>query len=497
MVQTLKKHWIFLSLLVLYLFFTLSLVGTKDLWGDELWVISSITRHSFYQMLFPVAGAHLQLTPPLYLIAVRAIVAVFPANETSLRAVSLIFGIMSLVLVYTLCLKLFKSTWAAGFASGLFMLCPEIINYSMETKAYIVDVFFFLLFIYLAERYISKPSWKTCLPIAIVTPLSFGFSFVSIISFTVVFLVMSIDFLWDKKTQQRALEIGLVTLSGLVSFAIVYLLFIKTPSHSELLLGFWQNRFIAGSSLGPLILSVTYSTWSLFQYFFADLGGSVITAISICLFFFGLLMAWTHNQKRLALYISLPFIIAIMLAVLKKYPYGNRVDLFLLLSIIFAVTYGIQALFEIIKPKRETILILASMGLVLVCFQMTIFARNGSYYRNQVRTLFDYYRKNLDHDDYTFVNYRAASDFRYYCADCASKNVIVTTSPKGNIGGYTLTLEKDIDAVPTDSRWWFFFARQLYSPQETAEILSTITSQCTIEKQIVDYNAVLYLATCR
>lgn len=141
--------------------------GARALWHDEASTALDIIHMSFEELLGPLRFSLVQ--PPGWLFAEKWLVAAWPDFDYSLRALSLVCGVGSLLIVARFgALALDEVT--ALVATGLFAISPPLIQYSSMAKPYAVDLFFAVLVMHLAWRAMSdarrKGLWTLALALA-------------------------------------------------------------------------------------------------------------------------------------------------------------------------------------------------------------------------------------------------------------------------------------------------------------------------------------------
>jgi hypothetical protein len=109
----------------------------RAFWRDELGLVQSLDTYSASALLGRLADT--QSAPPLWLLAVRAVTAVAGDGERTYRLVTLGSGCVLLVLVAVLGVRLVRFRWAATVPVILLATISELVFYTVQTKQYATD----------------------------------------------------------------------------------------------------------------------------------------------------------------------------------------------------------------------------------------------------------------------------------------------------------------------------------------------------------------------
>lgn len=135
-------------------------VSRPALWLDELAVVRGATSTP-WSALVDTSPRTTQLAPPLFLAALKGIIAVLGSGDLILRGVSLAFAILALVSALALGRELFGAGVLARLPPLLLSLAPLPLRYGSEVKPYIVDCATTLLGLWLALRCVRVRSGAT------------------------------------------------------------------------------------------------------------------------------------------------------------------------------------------------------------------------------------------------------------------------------------------------------------------------------------------------
>lgn len=141
--------------------------GARSLWHDEASTALDIIHMSSDELLGALKFRLVQ--PPGWLFVEKWLVSAWPDFDYSLRALSLLCGLASLI-VFGRFGALALDEVTALVATGLFAVSSPLIQYSAMAKPYVVDLFFAVLLMHLTWRAISDPPhrrlWTLALALA-------------------------------------------------------------------------------------------------------------------------------------------------------------------------------------------------------------------------------------------------------------------------------------------------------------------------------------------
>jgi len=132
-------------------------LGKLSLWWDEGFTAWASTLSSANIVRF----AQTDNQPPLYYLLIHYWQILFGNSEYALRALSALFGTLSLPIFYLLAKKVLKDSTAVALAVCLFAFSMKQIWYSREARAYEVASFFALVALYALVLFLEKRSLMT------------------------------------------------------------------------------------------------------------------------------------------------------------------------------------------------------------------------------------------------------------------------------------------------------------------------------------------------
>ena len=135
-------YWL-LIIFAFAVFFRVFNISHTSLWTDELATYWAATAPTVGETIDRVATTQGQ--SPLYFLLERFILDILPANEFSVRLLSLVASLISVYLMYSLGKLIFNDEKKALFASLLFAIHEVPIYYAQEARAYSLGIMFALL----------------------------------------------------------------------------------------------------------------------------------------------------------------------------------------------------------------------------------------------------------------------------------------------------------------------------------------------------------------
>ena len=124
-------------------------IGLRSLWLDEA-ITVNLAWSGIRDIILNRASTGIH--PPLYFILIRMWILIFGDSEVALRSFSAIFSVISIPFIYAFTKSIFDPATAV-ISSLLFALSPFQLYYSQEARMYPLLTFFFILSLYLLNRW--------------------------------------------------------------------------------------------------------------------------------------------------------------------------------------------------------------------------------------------------------------------------------------------------------------------------------------------------------
>ncbi len=328
----LNKYWILLSITVAGLLLRLYNLTSISLWHDEAFS-ALLIKYSWGEMIYRIG---LDVHPPMYYFFLRIWHYAFGDSLFSLRAMSVLFGVLTIIATYALIKKFFGSTKIALFAATLVAINPFQIQYVTEARMYTMGAFFAVLAAYLlahaltlTKNYyaVKAPAIKPTRNQMLLAYLAFTLS-ASILTYTHYYLLFTVAIL------------------GL--YGVIYL-FIN--------FGFQLKRYIwlALSGVGIGVLFLPWLEWFLYQYKQVGAGYWIppMNIWSIPSTLYDLLVRIEQPGKFLMVIVTL-FVLWVIIRVIRSYQQPEK---WLILGLFLAPFAGslLFALLAMLKGQNSSV----------------------------------------------------------------------------------------------------------------------------------------------
>ncbi|MBN1574048.1 MAG: glycosyltransferase family 39 protein [Deltaproteobacteria bacterium] len=386
----------------------------KSLWIDEAALALNIINRPFSGLI-----EHLdynQYAPLGFLFVEKAITLVFGNSEYSLRLFPLICGLISLPLFYSLSKKVLKKE-SVPVALIIFITTWSLLYYSVEAKQYACDVMATML-LYLALLYAEKKEYdlKTSLVLALLGSIMIWFSHPLIFVMAGAGTTLIIFSIWEREWKKLYAVIPIL-LFWLLSFAADYFSFstVKNEMDKKWLFGYWSIHF------APFPITSASDLMWYYEHFVSIfknklmLGMYPLSGFWIVFFLIGTFSLF-HRNKKLILFMIMPFFFTLAASALKLYPFYERLLLFLIPIPILLISEGIV---ETLKRCAKSRVATAIMALLLVTLLICSFVKKGNYLfipiqREEIRPVLNYMKAHWEPGDVIYTYHGAIHQFLYY-----------------------------------------------------------------------------------
>ena len=311
------------------------------LWGDEAALAMNFLDRDYAGLMQPL-GFH-QVAPLLFLWIELTAVKLLGFHEWSLRLFPLLCSVASLFLFHRMARLLLRGT-ALLLAVGTFAVTYSGLRYAAEMKPYGVDLMVSTLLLLLAVRWWRQPDdtrWLWAL-VALV-PLALGLSYPAVFLAGGVSLAVATVLLGTRSRRGWWVWTAYnLALAG--SFLAWYRLAIGTQAGAELnvMRSMWDETFPPRDSLLSLLIWLlrVHAGPLLAVPVGGDHWGSIATTL-LCLVAVGTLIH--KGRYRLLVLCSTPFVLNLLAAAMRRFPYGGHMRLAMHLMPLVCILIGIGA----------------------------------------------------------------------------------------------------------------------------------------------------------
>lgn len=384
-------------------------LSNRSLWGDEASLALNIVNRSYLELLQPLD--YNQAAPFGFLWIEKLAIQLFGHSEYSLRLFPLIAGIASLFLLYELGKKT-VSAIALPIALILFASLKEPLYYATEVKQYSSDVMVALL---LSLVLIPLRNQILTLPKII---LFGGLGILAIcLSHPAIFVLAGIEsanFLLTPAKRRKEILINRLPLYliWIIGFGLFYSLTLANAAKNQNLHNAWKSEYPQSAlDLGWLINSLK-------RFFNNPLGFEIIDEISLVVFIIGSII-FLRKNKQMFLVLMSPLFVTLVAAYLHKYPFRNRLILFLTPFFILIIAEGAAFLISQFSKQKK---LKTTAGIIIISLLILPPLILSSIFffvpetRHEIRPVIEYLQANQQPDDGIFLAGGSPDQFEYYAA---------------------------------------------------------------------------------
>lgn len=373
----------------------------QSLWVDE--VVTFLSSIGSVQRVVTQTEVNSNI-PPLYYLVVNAFLRL-GHNEAMLRLASVIFGSLSIPMLYVVVRPWFGQTTAL-LSAVVIAISPFHVWYSQEARPYALLLFLSLLSLWCLQQALAKPErrgWRIAFAISGAAVCYTHTVAIAFIGFAAAYVMLAVP-------RQQWREWGLVFGGiGLLVIPAIYRLVSLPPeaaasvgysfSPTHILYAFWS--FATGYSVGPTVADLHALDRQSIVLHYAMLIGPVLA-------FFGalaLLGAWriaTRDKtifRILALWFLFPMCFAVLGAVVTVHPFNVRYAILSFPPFIVLLVMGAQSLAAApLRAGAWAILVLLS------AFSLYSYFFDERYFREDNRAAGQYLEAHGSLDDLVIVN---------------------------------------------------------------------------------------------
>lgn len=368
-------------------------LSNRSLWFDEVALAFNLLDRSYLDLLD--ALDYNQAAPPLFLWVEKFAIETWGTHEYVWRFFPLLGGLLSLGLFYKVTQQ-FSKGWARLIAILLFSVQGYIAYFASETKPYSWDVAIaLLLFIALTAIDTLKPSPKKLYTAGVIGIVGIWISFPSI------FIMASVEGtnilklqpwkLSKKSLQEFCLRRIPLYSVWIASFSSLYFGIIRKTLSDTGLADSWADRY------PDSLIDIAWLVDSLGRFFYRPLGfPGPADGVAIVAFITGCILFY-RAAKLYLLYLISPFIVSLLAAFLHKYPFRERLILFLTPFALILLAEGIVFWLTRWKKKPRILGLISLIMAVTLIFMPLGRGLHGTIVPNSLH--FDHVRPTIEYID--------------------------------------------------------------------------------------------------
>lgn len=458
-------------------------LSNRSLWNDEAALALNIVNRSYLELLQPLD--YDQGAPIGFLFVEKLAVQLFGDSEYVLRLFPMLAAVISLFIFYALAKRCLQAQ-AVIIALALFCTLHIWLEYASEVKQYSSDVTLAVLSCLLFIDMDSKRlNFSRIATYGIVGAITIWFSHPAIFVLAGVGTSCFLISLFNNQ-KLKTLNLLIVYLIWLISFACFYLISLKDIATQEDLYKSWASRGTFPTSF----LDINWLFETFVEFFHKPLGfPDVFLGIAIFAFLGGGISLFYKSKATLLILLS-PIFVTFFAAYLHKYPFDGRLVLFL--TPFFTLLIG-EGAASIRRKTRYTSF--AKVGiLVLVLLLVPPIGTAGylifnPYLKQEIRPVISYVRNHQQAGDVIYVYQRAEYQFKYYANKFGyqEKDYILGIDDLDKQDGQGISEEEwqrytsDLDKLRGNKRVWILFSHVRSWAHESERITSYLD---TFGKQI-------------
>jgi hypothetical protein len=339
------------------------------LWSDEAGVmLNLVERHTYADLLRPLD--HLQVAPLGFLAAQFTAVQHGGTSEYTLRLFPLITGLAALLFFARLA-WLALPPLGAMCAVGVLTATHYVTRYSLDIKPYGTDLMVAAALLMLAVQWSRAARPRRWLVLLItVTPLALALSFPSVFVAGAIGIGL-LPILWRRRSGSADWALfGVYT--AVVGLSFAGLLYLSTSAQYEQtkteMLVYWVRGLPPLDPLRFVVWLIDVHTAEMMSYPLGGKNGASVITLLLCLV--GIRVLLRRGQTDLLLLLGSIFMLTLVAAVFRRYPYGGSARVAQHLApatclLVGAALDGIAGAFDTVA-RRRTAGMIASVTLLLL-----------------------------------------------------------------------------------------------------------------------------------
>jgi Dolichyl-phosphate-mannose-protein mannosyltransferase len=411
--RTSNLWWTLLALLVMAVGAAMRLrfyLYNRSMYRDEAALALNIVHRSFSGLFKPLDND--QGAPVGFLLLEKLVVSLLGNHEYALRLAPLIASILTLPLLYLLC-RQFLSQPFAVIALIFVAMSEKQYDYSADTKQYAVDVFVTVALLLLAMLALGNPlrntagSRKGLIALAIAGALSVWFSHPAAFVLGAIGVMAALE--WRRQASRAApVDLLGVALIWILSFGANYLFVLHRLSHNHFMQSFWAEV----DAFAPVPKSIKALIWYKENFFAIFESPCSMGFVGLSALVFVLGVGWLYRRRKSAvLLILLPILFALAASMVHKYPFKERLILFICPLITIFIGAGFAYLFE---GQRKAVGIVALLFLLITPLNKTREYIHQPWLHSDMRTVVSLIAANRQPGDELYVYEFCYYPYEYY-----------------------------------------------------------------------------------
>ncbi|GGK56564.1 glycosyltransferase family 39 protein [Rufibacter glacialis] len=454
-------------------------LDNRSLWLDELYLGISLIKMDFWELATQPL-AYEQKAPLGYLWTVKFCVLLFGKGEMALRLFSLLSGIATLF-VFVPVARYFLKPWAALVALALLALATPVVYHSVEAKQYATELLASVLALFFYLRYHRQTEIGPLLKWGVAGAVLLWFSYSVIFVLASLAITVSLDKILKRKWG-RLFRYGWAFVPWLLSFGVIYGLFLGKTKDSAWLIHFFQHYYDAFLPLLPTSLNdLKWFPAKALSLLKNPMGQNALhlhwpyayvlehlRVVPFLLMVGGALLLAKKNRERF-LVLVMPVLLVLFASGLKLYPFHERFLLFLFPMFTLLTCYGAQALNSFWGKRQKMPLVLGCLLLTPAVWNTVWEVYNPRLFtrKEASREALLFIQKNYQRGDVVYVYWNMRQAYAYYQEAYQLTFPVIQGKDVKNASAtqtdYLKNLEPDFQQVKSHKRVLFLYNEYIKS----------------------------------
>lgn len=446
--------------------------ANTSLWSDEIFVAANILDRSMRQLLTsPLAYG--QAAPKGFLLSEKLLAASLGPSDPVLRLFPLLCSLAALV-GFACVVRRLLDRLAAPVALALFATASPLVAYASQVKQYSSDVAIAVFLLWLAvDLAVKKASFRRAWVVGAIGAVCVWFSQPAVLM--VVALGVSLALVaWRERSESGprnllvlAPSLGLWSISAIV--AAVVSLASLTPQTRDYMHRYWAEGLLPAP---PWRAIEVRWPWRELKAFVGHGGpaslGFPFPRLYILLVGLGVLLLWRRLGVRVTL-VLMPIVVTICAAIVRQYPFADRLILFLVPSLLMAIAASVSWLYRRAAARSEYLAGLLCIALVGAAVY-PIASYPPPYRIEDMKPVMSHLEANWRAGDTVYVFHGATTAFSFYSADYGFRDSDYVSG--GDHFCKSLRYRQDLDAFRGRPRVWVVLTHDGHPYHERDDILS-------------------------
>jgi hypothetical protein len=425
----------------------------RSLWLDEASLALNVIEKSFSGLLQPLG--YDQMAPPGFLLVVKTLISIFGDGEYVLRLFPFVAGIISLFIFYAVARRVLSQRGLI-FALGLFSISDPLLRYSSEFKQYSSDVAIALSISLMGLIWLERQSRFVLYTFlfSIIGSMLIWFSHPSIFFLSGVGIALAVHSLKSHKWKQVT-WLSVPAFFWLGSFAVFYYVSLLEISQTEKALSMvsgWSHSFMPMPPLsGHDFIWFPNKFFEVFTY----PGGLPLAGLAALCFVIGYPAKFFENRHSFYI-LTLPVLMALVASGLHKYPFGGRLILYIVPTLLIFIAEGVD---QVIHYTKHTGRIVGISLCVLLLYHPVFKAASRLWNpieQEEIKPILNYLTQHFQDGDGLYLYYGSWRAFKYYAKRYGLEDVELRRSvySRNNWQNYV----NDLQSLRGRERMWILFS---------------------------------------